>query len=74
MASALLKTIKANPLDLPVFGSVLTLILSISPYCPKWSRSSSEKTENIVKFRMSTEITSCEKNECQSGNVFTCFQ
>lgn len=38
-----LKTIKANPLDLPVFGSVLTLILSISPYVLKCSRSSSVK-------------------------------
>lgn len=30
--SACLKTINANPLDLPVVGSVFTFILSISPY------------------------------------------
>lgn len=43
IASACLNTIKANPLDLPVVGSVFTFILSISPYCPKWSRNSSGK-------------------------------
>lgn len=33
--SAFAKTIKANPRDRPVLGSVLTLMLSISPYVPK---------------------------------------
>lgn len=41
--SAVLKTRKANPLDLPVCGSIFTVMLSISPYFPKCSRSSSAR-------------------------------
>lgn len=39
-------TIKAKPRDRPVFGSVLTLILSISPYELKCSLSSSVNNHN----------------------------
>ena len=42
-ASPKLNTMKANPLERPVLGSVLTLMLSISPYLLKCSRSSSGK-------------------------------
>lgn len=42
MASAALNTMKANPLDLPVLGSVFTFMLSISPYFEKYSLNSSE--------------------------------
>lgn len=48
-ASALAKTIKAKPLDLPVLGSVLTLILSISPYVLKCSLNSSETRKIGIK-------------------------
>lgn len=41
IASGDLYTMNAKPRDRPVCGSVLTLMLSISPYCPKCSRNSS---------------------------------
>lgn len=43
MESGALKTMNAKPRDRPVLGSVFTLMLSISPYAPKWSRNSSVK-------------------------------
>ena len=45
-----LKTMKAKPLDLPDWGSVLTLTFSISPYCPKCSLNSSAKKETEKSF------------------------
>jgi len=52
-ASALAKTMNAKPLDLPVLGSVLTLILSMSPYVLKCSLNSSEKSRNKLQIKIS---------------------
>lgn len=52
IASALLNTIKAKPLDLPVLGSVLTFMLSMAPYLPKCSLSSAADGNCQVRQRI----------------------
>lgn len=62
-ASALAKTIKAKPLDLPVLGSVLTLILSMSPYVLKCSLNSSEKFRNKVWIKIAEHPEKMQSND-----------
>jgi hypothetical protein len=71
MESACENTMNANPLDLPVLGSVFTFILSISPYAWKCSLSSSIVANKNLnqKFAAGPHIQNSQKQVTSEPTV-----